>query len=288
MDRYAFFLGCMIPLRLPSIEVAARYLFRRLDIDFVDLEGYSCCPEPVTLGLGGNELWMTTAARNLALSEKAGLDLVVLCSGCYESLIEAYHTLQTDAEAGAKVNELLAAVGDKYEGKVKVRHFIEFLHEDIGLDRIKKEVLAPVEASLAVHYGCHLFREIENNDTWRKPKMMRDLIEATGASLVDYGLEKLCCGFPISQFDRNAALKERILPKFRNIGNTDAEAIVLSCPACLHQFETGQAALGDEILQYPCIHILELLALSFGIPPSELSLDVHNSEVKEFAECFWE
>jgi len=291
MGKHAFFLGCTIPLRLTSVEIAARRVFSQLNVEFLDLEGYTCCPEPVTLGIIDKELWVTAAARNLALAEKAGADLVVLCSGCYETLIEADEILKHEDETRKKVNEQLAGIGSKYEGKIKVKHFIEFLHEDIGLDRIKEAVTTPVGVNLAIHYGCHLSREVGGGDPWRKPKMMRELVEASGAKVNDYGLEKLCCGFPISQFDREFSLQQRLLPKLRKIEDTAAEAIVFACPACTGQFENGQNMLigsGVELTEYPCIHIMELLALSFGVPPAELNLDLHSSAVKEFAECFWE
>ena len=291
MGKHAFFLGCMIPLRLTSIEIAARRVFSQLNVEFEDLEGYSCCPEPVTLGLIDKELWVTSAARNLALAEKAGADLVVLCNGCYETLIEADDILKHDDKTSQRVNELLANIGSKYEGKIKVKHFVEFLHEDVGLDRIKKAVTTPVEVDLAIHYGCHLFRDVEGGDPRRKPRMMRDLVEAAGARLSSYGLEELCCGFPMSPFDREFSLQQRLLPKLRGVENTAAEAIVFACPACISQFEAGQDALGMngvELTEYPCIHILELLALSFGVSPAELNLEFHGSAVKEFAECFWE
>ena len=291
MDKYALYLGCMLPLRLASVEIAARRVFSQLNVEFVNLEGYTCCPEPVTLGLIDKELWVTTAAWNLALAEKVGADLVVLCNGCYETLIEADEVLRHNDETRKRVNELLASVGSQYKGKVRIKHFIEFLYEDVGLDRINKEVNAPVEVDLAIHYGCHLSREVDGGDPGRKPGMMRDLVEASGAQLSNYGFEKLCCGYPISQFDREFSLKQRLLPKFRGIESTAAEAIVFACPACISQFETGGNALvrrGVELTEYPCIHILELLALSFGVPPVELNLEFHGSAVKEFAECFWE
>ena len=226
MGKHAFFLGCMIPLRLGSVELAARRVFSQLNVEFLDLEGYTCCPEPVALALIDKELWVTAAARNLALAEMAGADLVVLCSGCYETLIEADDTLRHDDEIRKRVNELLASVGRKYEGKIKIKHFIEFLHEDVGLNKIKEEISTPVEMNLAIHYGCHLSREVDGSDPERKPQMMRNLVEASGAQLSDYGLEKVCCGFPISQFDKEFSLKERLLPKLRSIENTAAEAIV--------------------------------------------------------------
>ena len=54
MNKQAFFLGCVIPLRFPGVEVAARRVFGQLGIECVDLDGYSCCPEPVVLGLAAS------------------------------------------------------------------------------------------------------------------------------------------------------------------------------------------------------------------------------------------
>jgi heterodisulfide reductase subunit B len=280
----------MIPLRFTSIEIAAKQVFKRLNVPFADLEDYSCCPEPVAVGLADDDLWVASAARNLALAEKTASELIILCNGCYESLAEAAHRLKTDKDLRKKTNELLGTIGEKYEGDLKVKHFIEFMSEDIGLDRIKKEIKAPVKMDIAVHYGCHLFRETDGSDTWRKPKMMRGLIEVCGANLVDYGLERVCCGFPVSLFERDFSLKQRLLPKLKRLDKTGAEAIVFSCPACINQFETGMDALqrtGNITKKYPCLHLLELMALAFGVKPAELSLEIHGDAVKQFAESFW-
>ena len=290
MNRQAFFLGCVIPLRFPGIEVAARRVFGQLGIQCVDLEGYTCCPEPVVLGLTDREMALAISARNLALAEKAGADLIVLCNGCYETLIEADDALRHDEAMKARIGQLLASIGTRYDGTIKIKHFIEFLHEDVGVERIAKAITRPVEVPVALHYGCHLFRETQPVDRWRKPRMMKDLVEAMGARCVDYGLEELCCGFPISQFDKRAALEERLLPKLRAVGKTNAEALAFCCPACLNQFETGQGAVGDlgaDVDSYPCVHVLELLALSLGARPAELCLDDRSGPTREFVECFW-
>ena len=231
MNKQAFFLGCVIPLRFPGIEVAARRVFGQLGIECADLDGYSCCPEPVVLGLTDRDMALAVSARNLALAERAGADLVVLCNGCYETLAEADHALRHDAPTTARVGDLPAGIGTRYDGTIRIKHFIEFLHDDVGLDRIAKAISRPVDISLALHYGCHLFRETTHPDTWRKPRMMKGLVEAMGARCVDYGLEQLCCGFPISQFDKDAALKERLLPKLKALSATNETAAARSSAA---------------------------------------------------------
>ena len=290
MKRQALFLGCVLPLRFPGIELAARRVFAQLGVPCVDLEGYSCCPEPVVLGLADCDMALAVSARNLALAEQADADLLVMCNGCYETLAEADAALRHDGHLRARIGQLLAGIGTRYEGNIRIRHFVEFLHEEVGVARIAEHVKAPVDVAVAVHYGCHLFREVEEADTRRKPRMLRALIEASGARVVDYGLEDLCCGFPISQFDKSAAYRERLLPKLRAIGATNAEALVFCCPACLNQFETGQGPAGDlgaEVGRYPCVHVLELLALGFGMRPAELHLDFRFAPSKEFVDCFW-
>jgi heterodisulfide reductase subunit B len=243
----------------------------------------------VVLGLTDRDLTTALSARNLALAEQAGADLVVLCNGCYETLIEADHAWRHDAGLRARVAPLLEGAGRRYDGRVRVRHFVEFLHDEIGVEAIRAASRRGVEVPVALHYGCHLMREPDAGDPLRKAHMMRRLVEAAGARVVDYGLERLCCGFPMSQFDKAAALESRILPKLRAVAGTSAEALVFCCPSCLSQCEAGQDALSgrDAGGPYPCLYLLEWLALAFGAHPGELALDSRAPLAREFAECFW-
>lgn len=286
MKRYSLFLGCQIPLRITSVEIAARKLFQKLDVELVDLKGYSCCPDPVVSRTMDRKMWLTLSARNLSLAEEIGLDLVTLCVGCYETLAEANAILKHEPETKKEIDETLSRFGRKYEGKVKVRHFVEVLFEDLGIGKIKEEVKKPLKLRAALHYGCHLFRPEEGEDIWRKPEMMKELVRATGAEVVDYGIERLCCGFPSMHADEEFSLKSRLLPKLREIDRAKADCVVVVCPACTIQFETGQVLLRRYGFKYnlPCIYLSELLALAFGIPSVELSLDFHRSPVLQLAQ----
>lgn len=286
MVKYASFLGCQIPMRIPSIEIASRKVFEKLGLEAVDLLGYSCCPEPVISRLLDKTAWLAVSARNLALAEELGLDLMTLCNGCYETLVETTDVLKQEPEELHKVNELLKNYGKQYAGKVKVKHAVEVLHEDVGLDRIKQQVVKPQKIRVALHYGCHLYREPEGEDITRKPNMMKELTRLTGTEIVDYGLERLCCGYPSMQSDEEFSLKQRLLIKLRNIKEAGADAVVLTCPACTIQFEIGQVMLKRYGVQYslPCINVMELLALSFGVPSKDLHLELHKSPVLQLAQ----
>ena len=74
MVKYASFLGCQIPMRIPSIEIASKKVFEKIGLEAVDLIGYSCCPEPVISRLLDKTAWLATSARNIVLAEELGLE----------------------------------------------------------------------------------------------------------------------------------------------------------------------------------------------------------------------
>jgi heterodisulfide reductase subunit B len=286
MVRYASFLGCQIPMRIPSVEIASRKVFEKIGLEAVDLLGYSCCPEPVISRLLDKTAWLAVSARNLALAEEMSLDLMTLCNGCYETLVETNEVLKHEPEELQKVNELLKKYGKEYTGKVKVKHAVEVLHEEIGVDKIKQQVVRPQKIRVALHYGCHMYREPEGDDINRKPNMMKELTQVTGVDIVDYEIERLCCGYPSMQADEEFSLKKRLLLKLSRIKEAGADAVVLSCPACQIQFEIGQVMLRQYGVQYriPCINLMELIAISFGVPSKDLHLEFHKSPVLQLAQ----
>ncbi|MCK4474924.1 hypothetical protein KAU30_03685, partial [Candidatus Bathyarchaeota archaeon] len=165
-------------------------------------------------------------------------------------------------------------------------HAVEVLYEEVGVDNIKQHVVKPQKIRVALHYGCHMYREPEGDDINRKPNMMKELTRVTGVEIVDYGIERLCCGYPSMQADEEFSLRQRLLLKLRRIKEAGADAIVLSCPACQIQFEIGQVMLKRYGVQYriPCINVMELLAISFGVPSKDLHLEFHKSPVLQLAQ----
>ena len=286
MVKYASFLGCQIPMRLPSIEIASNLVFKKIGLDAVDLVGYSCCPEPVISRLLDKTAWLAASARNLVLAEEQGLNLMTLCNGCYETLMETSEVLKHEPEELRKTNEVLKRYGKQYKGKVNVKHAVEVLYDEIGVGKIKQHVVKPQKLRVALHYGCHMYREPEGVDIMRKPNMMKELTKLTGVQVVDYGLERLCCGYPSMQSDEDFSLKERLMLKLSKMKEAGADAVVLSCPACTIQFEMGQIMLRQQGIQFnlPSINLMELLALSFGVPSKDLHLEFHKSPVLQLVQ----
>jgi heterodisulfide reductase subunit B len=286
MKRYTIYLGCMIPMRFPSIEKSARLVFERLGAKIVDLEGYTCCPDPVLTRLADDEFSLALSARNLAMAEKMGNDLLVLCNGCYETLIEAQEALK-DEDLRARVNGILANEGMRYLGNAKIRALIDVLNEDFRPGEIAIQLKSPVPVKAACHTGCHMLRSSQHPKN--RIKILEDLAVSAGAEIAAYGKELDCCGFPAAIADEQMAMKILITPKLEAIKGSGAEIILTGCPTCLYQFENSEAALkklGREI-DIPVLHILELMALGFGSDPETLGLELHRSPVKTFAAQKW-
>lgn len=279
MKRYAVFWGCWIQTRLPSVEASLRRVARTFDLELQDMPGASCCPDPVMTALLDREVWLSIAARNLAISEESGLDLVTTCNGCYETLFEANEALREDEALRRRVNSLIEPFGREFRGSQEVRHIVEVLHGDVGIERISSAVRRSLEGlRIAVHPGCHLFRSRRLEDYDLKARMFEELIRVTGAELVDYKLKRMCCGFPQRQADEEYALKETLRIKLEGTAAVGADCIAVVCPSCQMQFELGQLELKRRFnleFNIPTFNLSELLALSMGVSPRNIGLETH-------------
>ena len=279
MAKYAFFLGCIAPLRYPGIEKSTRKVAEALGIELVDLNDASCCPAPGVIRSFDRKTWIAAAARNLALAEKEGLDIITICNGCYGSLFDAAHELHEDPQLLKDVSEILADIGMEYKGTTKVRHFAEVLYNDIGVETIKSKIVKPLDYSVAAFYGCHFLKpsKIKEIDDPEDPRILDDLIEATGAKSMPRKKKVLCCGsgggvkagFP------NVA-KAFTQTNLENIKESGAQYIIDVCPFCHLQFDTAQADLGYSI---PVLHLSQLYGIAMGMDAKELGLSAHKVPV---------
>jgi heterodisulfide reductase subunit B/heterodisulfide reductase subunit C len=267
-ERLPIFWGCTIAHRLPFIENATRIALQALGVKLVDVEGFSCCPDPLYSRLLGEDATLALSARNLALAAAAGPELLVECDGCYQSLAAAARELREPARREA-VNERLAAAEVRYDGGVRPVHFLEFLRR-VGTEAVKARVTKPLAGwRLAVHYGCHVLAPPPLAvDDASAPTVMEEVLAALGAEPVPYGERLSCCGGSLSAFDAGAGA-QLLRRKASSAARADAEAFVVTCPNCFLQFDL-YAKTVDEDLRRPVFHLAELMCLAFGVPPAEL------------------
>jgi heterodisulfide reductase subunit B len=275
-DKYGFFLGCIAPLRYPGIEKATREVCKALGVDLVDLDGAGCCPAPGVIKSFDKATWLAAAARNLALAEKQGVDILTICNGCYGSLFDANHELKEDAALLKDVNKILKEIGLQYNGGVKVRHFAEMFYNDIGVEKIREKVTNPVDFKIAVHYGCHFAKpsNIKKLDDPERPHILDDLVEATGATSINYKDKQMCCGAGGGVRSGNASVALMMTEeKLKNIKAVGAHFILDVCPFCHLQFDRGQKDLSGYDI--PVIHLAQLYGIAIGLPKEDLGLSAH-------------
>jgi len=273
MKRFAFFPGCLIPARHPAMEFAIRATLPKLDIELVDLEGASCCPDPIYFKSKDKLSWLAVAARNLCLAEDLGVDLVTNCSGCTATLSETYHLLADEPELKEQVNERLAKIGRTYRGTSKVRHIATVVRDEAGYDKIKASVTHPLKGlKVAIHYGCHLLKpsRIMNVDNPDDPQVLENLIRALGAEPVRHRNWYLCCGKACQNEDIPNNMMHDLLGSVHDEG---ADVLGMICPTCFGQFDHGQmkiAKLFEEDFHTPAVYYFQLLALAQGVPYDQL------------------
>ena len=275
MNRFAFFPGCLIPARHPAMEFAIRETLPKVGIEIVDLEGTSCCPDPIYFKSKDKISWLSVAARNLTLAEDKGLDVFTNRSGCTATLSETYHLLE-NMELRDKVNERLARIGKEYKGTSKVRHIVTLLRDVAGYDAIRKSVVRPLEdLKTAIHYGCHLLKpsKIMNVDDPNNPTVMENLVECLGAKPVRHRNWYLCCGKACQTEDIPSNMMHDLLG---TVKEEEAEILCMICPTCFGQFDHGQMKISKkfgEDFNTPPIYYFQLLAFCQGVPYDKLGLE---------------
>ena len=283
MTRYALFLGCTIPARQPNYELSARKALAKLGVKFVDLENMTCCAPPPVQSID-LETSFAVAAYNICLAEEANLDLITLCSGCFESLCAANVALKHSPPLRAKINKILSQAGKEFLGSKEVKHYLQVLIEDVGIENLKQKVSKPLSnLKVAAFYGCHALRPSGHLkfDDPERPSILENLIEALGAESVEYRNKLKCCGGLLRGYSDEIAL-DLAREKLANTSKAGADCIATLCPFCFVALDIGQIQIRSKFQEthdMPVLHYSELLAIALGIDPEELALETHKVKV---------
>jgi len=276
--KYAFFLGCLIPARELSYETSVRKVLPALGIELVDMKGANCCA-PFSIQSLDHASWLALAARNLSIAEEMGLDVLTLCNDCYESLLMVNNTLKQDPNLKNNVNEILSEVGKEYKGKADVKHLVDVLYDDVGVDKLKNAVKDPLmKLRVATQPGCHLTKPKRLHLGFRKEfGALDELVRATGAETVDYDRREMCCGGPLRDIDDELS-RTVARQKLMDIKKADVQGIVTVCPFCFLQFDLGQLEIKrhfKEEYNLPVLHFVELLRMAMGMKLESWEIKSH-------------
>jgi len=274
--KYLIFLGCAIPYRVSTYEISARKVLQTLGVKLLEMPEFNCCGLPIDPV--DHEMMMVMAARNLCLAEKHNLNILTLCPGCAGTLKKVNKTLREDRALREEINCCLNESGLVFKGTIYVKHLAQVLVEDLGLERIMDSVTKPLTMlKVAEHNGCHLLRprEFSGFDDPENPKVLKSLIEVTGATCVDYMDETECCGAPSVGINDKIPL-QLSRNKLNHIKAAGAQALITICPFCHMMYDTNQTRIEkmfSENYGIPVLHYPQLLGLAMELSPEELAVN---------------
>jgi heterodisulfide reductase subunit B len=274
MKHYSYYPGCSAEATASPLGISVLPVAKALDIDLAELEDWNCCGSTPYNSVNKLEAG-AMAARNLALAEKTGLDLVTPCSNCYVVLASLNTSLKELPSFRENVNEALAAGNLTYGGGVKVRHLAEVLYTDITPEGISSKVTRPLKGlKVAAYYGCQLVRPNGFDDP-ESPHSLDELVTSLGAEAVPWELKARCCGSSLIMPEPDVALG-LINKLLKNAQARGAQCLVTPCPLCQINLDAYQSQVNSKFntsYNLPVLFVTQLIGVALGLPAKELALE---------------
>ncbi len=272
--QVAYYPGNVARGAMMEIEDCIQPLCKSLGITLVEI--------PKATSDGGNiirqastRLQHALAARNLALAEQKGLDIMTSCATSHSIHCDTATTMAADEVLAAQLNNLIArSSGIEYMGESKSRHLLHVLVEDIGLDKINAAVVNPLDMNIAGYYGPYMQQDgFCSEDDAFNPRYLEDLITALGGTPVDYESKCQSVGAPSLLTNEKVAMKmtAAVLSDAKESG---AELMVSACTishANLDSYQVKAGKMTGKDTTMPVVHLAELIAFAFGHFPDRLA-----------------
>lgn len=274
MKTYSYFPGCSLEKMALSYHKSAIETTAALGIELEEIDDWNCCGATTYFHVD-ELLAYTLVARNLAIAEEMGHDLVAPCSACYKNTYFTNKYLKEDPDLAEHINYALDQDNLKFSGDLAVKHLMEVFIEDGGLEDIRNKVTHPLkELQVAPYYGCQLIRPRKDHENVENPRFFEDLISAMGAEPIDFSHRLRCCGGSLIITSREAAM-HLVRELLQSAQDGNADVIATSCPMCQTNLECYQMQVNQEFgtdFSIPVMYFTQLLGLALGTPPKKLGV----------------
>jgi heterodisulfide reductase subunit B len=289
MNEYIFYPGCSMEGSAKAYYDSLNAVKDPLGMKLQEIDDWNCCGATEYAGINLIPAY-SLIARNLALAAKqggSGNTIMAPCSACYLNLEKADYYMAERPSLGAKVNEALAAGGLHYEpGSLKVRHLLDVIINDIGLDTVKSKVTKPLKGlRVAPYLGCMVPRP-DYQHRWsdfEHPSELDDVLKALGAEVVDFPLKTNCCGGHMTQIGPETAY-ELIRRLVSSAEENKADIMVTVCPMCQMNLDAYQAETNRYFgtnYHMPIVFFTQLMAVAFGAEPKEAGFGMELTSAKD-------
>jgi heterodisulfide reductase subunit B len=267
--KYFLYWGCSLESSGANYLLSIKPVFDVLDVEFEEIEDWNCCGASISY-IGANDLSIKVLnARNLALAESHGNhDIIAPCSSCYIQMVKVNHEIQESEAVRRQVNVALKEGGLSYKGTTKVRHLLDVLYNDVGIEKIKRAVVKPLKGlKVAGYVGCQSVRPYGEYDSVERPVIQDRILEALGATPVPFPKKMRCCasGIFLTEMEHCFLLVKNILDDALVHGGQMVSTV---CPMCAMNLENYQGrinkALGTDF-DLPVVYLTQLMAAAFGL-----------------------
>lgn len=282
--KISYYPGCTLKTKAKNLEKSALASLDTLGVEYEELPRWNCCGAVYSLA-DDDLIHIVAPVRDLIRVKEQGNDTVItLCSMCYNTLARANELMKNDEEKRNTINAFMDEEPD-YFGDVKVVHFLDFIRDEYGFDKLKEKVANPLNGiKVAPYYGCTLVRPNEVAlDSPDNPELFGKFMQALGAEVVDFSMATECCGSYQVLGNPDAALNVSY-NIIKDAGQQGAEAMVLTCPLCDFNLSRRQGIMVekfDDAKDLPVFYFSQLMAVALGCAPDSLQLDLNRPSAVE-------
>ena len=272
--KFSYYPGCCYETSAREYDMSSRAVCKKLSIELEEIADWNCCGSTAAHSTS-HLLALSLSARNLALAEQKGLDVVAACAACYQRLAIARHELNGDPDLLAQVNSV---TGLPYQASHRVLSMPEVIAA-YGADNLRARVNKPLTGlKIAAYYGCLLVRPrtIQIDDE-ENPHILEQIMECCGAQPVDWNYKTECCGAGLGISNEDIVFK-LVADILEDAAAHGADCIICACPLCHFNLDLRQVKINKKLKQkfnLPIFYFTQLVGLATGVNPAALSLHTH-------------
>lgn len=280
MSKYLFYPGCSLQRTARPYMDSLLAIRELIGLELEEIEDWNCCGATEYVAVHHVAAY-ALVGRNLALAARQvdGTHTVMAaCSACYLNLAKTDSYMRQDAHLAQQVNTALDAGGLQYTpGTVKVRHLLDIIVNDLGIEAVRAKVVRPLKGlRVAPYYGCMIARPDRDNrwDNVEHPLALDRLLKALGAEVIDFPMKTHCCGGHMTQINQASAY-ELIRRLIHGAAEYHADIMVTLCPMCQLNLDAYQSEMNRYFrtnYHVPIIYFTQLMGLAFGLEAEALGL----------------
>ncbi len=266
--KYSYYPGNVARQSSREVEDTIQPLCKTLGIELIEIVGYSSDGGNI-IRQGNRDLQLALNARNLALAQENGHDIITPCASAQGILYESLKTFREDPIALAKANTVISKTSNLSlnANEISTSHLLHVLVDEIGLDKIEAAVVNPLDMDIACYYGPHMQRDgaCGADDAWN-PTYMEQLITALGGRPVEYSSKCASVGNPslLSLGDSVMKMTARVLNDAKKAG---AQVLVSACTLSHSNLDSYQSKAGrvaGKDTNLPVVNLTEIIAFALG------------------------